>query len=59
MLIKANHGYIFGGYNPLSWVCDFAYTDCKDAYLFSITDGKGRKPVRCPIRNSKTHFAIK
>ncbi len=57
--MKANHGYIFGGYNPHSWMNDFAYTDTSESYLFSLTDGKGRKPVRCPIKHSKTHFAIK
>ena len=59
MFVKGNHGYIFGGYNPLSWQSDFMYTDSNDAYLFSVTDGKGRKPVRCAIRKSKQAFAIK
>lgn len=44
MFIKANHGHVFGGYNPQGWKSDFSYTDTKDAYLFSVTDGKGRKP---------------
>jgi hypothetical protein len=59
MLVKGNHGYIFGGYNPYSWVSDFAYSDCKDAYLFSVSDGKNRKPTRCPVRRTMTHHAIK
>jgi hypothetical protein len=59
MFIKANHGYIFGGYNPMSWICDFSYTDTEDAYLFSVSDGKDRKPVRCPVRPSKKSHAIK
>jgi hypothetical protein len=59
IFVKANHGHIFGGFNPLSWVSDFAYTDTKEAYLFSLTDGKKRPPVRLPVRNSKAHFAIK
>jgi hypothetical protein len=37
--VKANGGYIFGGYNPENWVSDFNYTEAKDAYLFSVTDG--------------------
>lgn len=59
MFVKANFGYIFGGYNPLSWLSDFTYTQTNEAYLFSVTDGKSRKPIRCPIKKSKTHHAIK
>jgi len=59
MFVKANHGYIFGGYNPHSWMSDFSYTDTKEAYLFSVTDGKNRRPIRCPVKHSKSHHAIK
>jgi len=27
--------------------------------LFSVTDGKGRKPIKCPVRKTKAHLAIK
>lgn len=27
--------------------------------MFSVTDGKGRRAMRCPIRSGKTHHAIK
>lgn len=53
MFVKANHGYIFGGYNPESWVSDFSYTKTADSYLFSVTDGMGRKPVKLAVRNSR------
>lgn len=59
MFVKTNTGHIFGGYNPQSWVSDFSYTDTNQAYLFSISDGKGRRPIRCSIKKSKTHNAIK
>ena len=59
MFVKANHGFIFGGYNPLSWMSDYSYSDTAEAYLFSVTDGKGRKPVRCPVKRSRTNHAIK
>lgn len=59
MLVKANHGHIFGGFNPVSWVSDFSYTETDEAYLFSVTDGQGRRPVRCPVRSQKKQFAIK
>ena len=39
MLIKANQGHIFGGYNPGSWINDFSYSEHTDSYLFSVTDG--------------------
>jgi hypothetical protein len=35
------------------------YSECDDAYLFSITDGQGRKPIKCPIRADKKDKAIK
>ncbi len=57
--MKTDDGYIFGGYNPVSWVSDFKYSETDEAYLFSVTDGKGKKPARCPIRKSKVHLAIK
>ena len=59
MFVKANKGHIFGGFNPVSWVSDFSYSDTDEAYLFSITNGRGRPPVRCPVRKQKKHFAIK
>lgn len=59
MIVKANEGYVFGGFNPTSWVSEFQYSECDDAYLFSITDGKGRKPIKCPIREGKKDKAIK
>ena len=59
MFVKTADGHIFGGYNPLSWVSDFTYSETNEAYLFSVTDGKGRSPIRCPIRKNKIHMAIK
>ena len=43
----------------MSWQNDFSYSETMDAYLFSVTDGQGRKPVRCPVKESKKQFAIK
>ena len=59
MLVKANQGHIFGGYNPVSWQSDFSYSETSDSYLFSVTDGQGRKPIKCPVKESKKHLAIK
>ena len=43
----------------MSWINDFCYSESGDAYLFSVTDGQGRKPVRCPVKEQKKHMAIK
>ena len=59
IFVKANAGHIFGGYNPCSWVSDFSYSETSESYLFSVTNSKGRKPIRCPIRKSKRDHAIK
>jgi hypothetical protein len=57
--VKANDGHIFGGFNPTSWVSEFLYNESEDAYLFSVTDGKGRRPIKCPIKPHKKDKAIK
>jgi len=57
--VKANGGHVFGGYNPTSWVSEFLYSETDQAYLFSVTDGMGRKPVKCPVKSYKKDKAIK
>jgi hypothetical protein len=59
MIIKLKDGHIFGGYNPTSWINEFIYVETDEAFLFSITDGQGRKPIRCPIKDNKKDRAIK
>jgi hypothetical protein len=59
IVIKLEDGHVFGGYNPISWIGEYMYNDCEDAFLFSITDGKYRKPIRCPVKKSLKKFAIK
>lgn len=59
MFVKANGGYIFGGFNPCGWVSDFTYSESSHAYLFSVTDGQGREPKRLPVRRKKQKYAIK
>ena len=58
-IVKANEGHIFGGFNPTSWVSEFLYSETEESYLFSVTDGKGRKPIRCPVKKHKKDKAIK
>ena len=59
MIVKANEGHIFGGFNPTSWVSEFMYSECDDSYLFSVTDGKGRLPMKCMVKEEKKDKAIK
>ena len=59
MFVKTTGGYIFGGYNPVSWESEFKYSPTTDAYLFSVTNGGGRQPMRCPVKESQYTFAIK
>lgn len=59
LLVKLEDGHVFGGYNPISWISEYMYNECEDAYIFSITDGSMRKPMRCPIKKSLKKFAIK
>jgi len=58
-LVKLDDNHIFGGYNPLSWINEFMYNQTQESFLFSISDGKYRKPLKCPIKKSMTAFAIK
>ena len=51
VLISANKGKIFGGYSPISWT-DGEEDNWKEdtrAFLFSLTDNKGRAPVRLDL----------
>ena len=34
--VLANGGYVFGGYNPVSWLSDFMYTESVESYLFQV-----------------------
>jgi len=46
-VIWANSGYIFGGYAHLSWKSNGTWEESKESFLFSLTDGKNRKPFQC------------
>ncbi|TNV87483.1 hypothetical protein FGO68_gene7976 [Halteria grandinella] len=60
VLVSANKGYVFGGFNPTSWMNNYCYSECDDAFLFSLCEPtKQRKPFKCPIRPTKHDFAIK
>jgi hypothetical protein len=58
-LVKLEDGHIFGGFNPLSWINDYLYNITLESFLFSITDGKYRLPMKCPIKKDMKKYAIK
>lgn len=51
--------YIFGAFNPYSWIEDNVYLNAPEAFIFSVTDGKGRKPYKFPVKQSKADWAIR
>ena len=57
-IVKTVDGHIFGGYNPRSWVSESMYNECDDSFLFSLSDGKSIKPVKCPLKEYKKSTAI-
>eukprot|EP00350_Pseudokeronopsis_sp_OXSARD2_P009585 CAMPEP_0170562714 /NCGR_PEP_ID=MMETSP0211-20121228/62115_1 /TAXON_ID=311385 /ORGANISM="Pseudokeronopsis sp., Strain OXSARD2" /LENGTH=61 /DNA_ID=CAMNT_0010879981 /DNA_START=35 /DNA_END=220 /DNA_ORIENTATION=- len=60
MIVLANEGYVFGGYNPTSWVNSFGYSDEASAFLFSVCDkARQRPPFKCLVKKVKSEFAIK
>lgn len=59
MIVKEKNGHIFGGFNPYSWISENAYFKSNEAFLFSLTDGKGRKPIKFKVKQKKSEFAIR
>jgi hypothetical protein len=52
IVIKANNGHIFGGYSPIPWTDELENNWKKNvkSFLFTITDNKGREPLKLSIR---------
>lgn len=46
VICKATNGYIFGGVAFLDWDTNGNYKQDNNAFIFSLTDGKGRKPTK-------------
>ena len=58
-IVKTVDNYVFGGFNPVSWMSENMYNETEEAFLFSLSDGKYRKPLRCPLKHSKKKYSIK
>ncbi len=60
IFVSANNGYVFGAFNPTSWLPDYCYSDCEDAFLFGLAEPtRKRRPFKCKVKPAKTCFAIK
>ena len=57
-IVKTVDGHIFGGYNPRSWVSESMYNECDNSFIFSLSDGKNIKPIKCPLIEYKKSMAI-
>jgi hypothetical protein len=60
ILVNANNGYVFGAFNPTSWVNQYCYSECEEAFLFSLVEPtRKRRPFKCRVKPNKVDFAIK
>jgi hypothetical protein len=54
MFIHANKGYVFGAFNPTSWLNEFSYSETDEAFLFSLCEPyRKRKPFKCRVKPGK------
>jgi len=56
-VVRTKDGHVFGGYAHLSWWTPtknfYEYRQSNESFIFSLTDGKGRKPSRrFPVQSS-------
>ena len=59
MFIKTATGHIFGAFNSLSFKSESKYELSYNNFLFSITDGRLRRPMRCKIVKQLAEYALK
>lgn len=59
IFIKTATGHIFGGFNSLNFKSISKYELSYDNFLFSITDGRLRRPMRCNIYRQMAEYALK
>ncbi|CDW81182.1 UNKNOWN [Stylonychia lemnae] len=44
IIVKSNRGFVFGGYNPLSWSSDYYTKGQEAAYIFSVDNNAVLRP---------------
>ena len=59
ILVKTATGHIFGGFNSIGFKNISDYELSYENFLFSLSDGQFRKPMRCPIVKQLAEYAIK
>jgi len=59
ILIKLDSGHIFGAFNSLNYKSKFEYEESDNNFIFSISDGKIRKPIRCKVIKQMKRYALK
>jgi len=63
-VVRTKDGHVFGGYAHISWLSlnsGYEWKESMESFIFSITDGKGRKPYQClqtqPSQHSLCSYA--
>jgi hypothetical protein len=59
LFVKTATGHIFGGFNSLNYKSISKYELSYDNFLFSISDGRLRRPMRCNIFKQMAEYALK
>ena len=59
LFVKTATGHIFGAFNSLSFKSISKYELSYDNFLFSISDGRFRRPMRCKIVKQLAEYALK
>jgi len=57
-LVTLQNGCIFGGYASQSWTSQNQWIAAPGSFIFSVTDGKGRPPMKCPLFEGKEEGAM-
>ena len=52
-LYKNEKGYIFGGYNPISWEKEGDWIKNDDSFIFTLTNVHNTEPTKFPHKNGK------
>ena len=58
VLVKVNRFYIFGYFITVPFSSHDGYAYCDDAWIFSITDGTKRKPMKFLLNPEKKEYAF-
>ncbi len=54
-VVYANDGYIFGGFTTKTWTSVGNYVADQEAFIFTLTDGKGRAPYKMDFNGTGSY----